>query len=189
MKPYLKNKNYTKKRAIIIVAALIVLAIIGFGTAQVLRNRAADNADTESTDTVPQETIKYEPATGEEKQQTEQHKGNLVKEDSQPPTPAGSKKAVTPIITDASQYDDRIEVRSFIPSIVESGGTCTLTFKQGSAQILKTVEGAADATTTRCEPSMIPRSEFTSSGKWVLTITYTSAASSGTSDPWDVEVK
>jgi hypothetical protein len=188
MKPYLANsKRRVSHKRIVIFLVLIVtlLTAVIFGTkAFVSRNDKAATGDK------PSETINYAPATEEEKRQTDQHKEDLAKqqEDEQNQQPSTNKKTVTPIITGAGQYEDKVEVRAYVPSIVESGGKCTFTFKKGSAQFTRTIDTMPGPQSTQCDAVTVPVSEFPSKGTWALTVSYVSTSSSGTSDTQNVEV-
>lgn len=183
MKPYEHSKKRAnKKRAVLLLALLILLTALAFaGYKYMNRNSAPTKPATE-------EAINYTPATEEEKAEADKRKEELANQQNQTPTPPGNQKTVTPIITDAGQYEDKVEVRAYIPGVLENGGKCTHTFKQGSAQVTRTVDAQAGPQTTQCEPIGIPVSEFPSRGTWVLTISYSSSSSTGTSEPQNVEV-
>lgn len=189
MKPYTKKRSSQKKRAVIGVAILIALTALGFGASKIVMNRQANKDATGASDNTSQEDINYAPATEEEKQQTDDHKEELAEQQGQTSAPSDTRENATPVITDAGQYDSHVEVRSFIPEIVEANGKCTMTFKQGTLQLVRTTDVLPSATTTICEPPKIPATEFPNTGKWVLTVSYDSPSSRGTSDPWEVEVK
>lgn len=92
-----------------------------------------------------------------------------------------SKKNVRVIITDANQYDNLVEVRSFIPDYYENG-TCTITFTQDSQTVSKTT------LLTKIYPLLsvlilFSRSEFPTAGTWNVTVTYETANAKGVSRP------
>lgn len=82
---------------------------------------------------------------------------------------------------------DRVEASGMLPEVVEEGGTCTLTLRQGSQ--LRTVEGdtAAGPQSTYCSLLTVPTAEL-ASGDWAATLSYASAARSGTSAASTVSV-
>lgn len=187
MKPYIANKKrLNRKRAIILMTVLILVLLAAIG-AQAYRSRSTNQSTDNDT---PAETINYGPATEEEKNQTEQHKDDITKqqEEEQNQNPTDNKIAVTPIITDASQYGDKVEVRAYVPAIVETGGKCTLAFKHGSNEITRSIDTLAGPQTTQCDTVTVPVSEFPSKGTWTLTVSYSSDASAGISAAQNVEV-
>ena len=187
MKPYLANKQRAgrKRTAILLVLMVTLLAAVIFGV-KAFVSRSDKTATTGNSG----ETINYAPATEEEKRQADQHKESLAKqqEEEQNQPPASGTKNVTPIITDAGQYGDKVEVRAYVPSVVESGGKCTFTFKKGSSQVKRTIDTIPGPQSTQCDTVTVPVSEFPSKGTWALTVSYASASSSGTSSTQNVGV-
>lgn len=92
------------------------------------------------------------------------------------------------IINDASQYDSNVEVRSYVEGIVETNGTCTITFKKGSQSVTKTTEPLTNPTYTTCAAISVPVSEFPSKGTWQVTVDYSSTNHKGSATK-NVEVK
>ena len=92
------------------------------------------------------------------------------------------------IINDASQYDSNVEVRSYVEGIVETNGTCTITFKKGSQLVTKTTEPLTNPTYTTCAAISVPVSEFPSKGTWQVTVDYSSTNHKGSATK-NVEVK
>lgn len=99
----------------------------------------------------------------------------------------GTKQA-TVVINDASQYDSSVEVRSYVEGVVETNGTCTITFKKGSQSVTKTTEPLTNPTYTTCAAISVPVSEFPSKGTWQVTVDYLSAQNKGSATK-NVEVK
>lgn len=99
-----------------------------------------------------------------------------------------AKKSIDVIITDASQYNDEIEVRAFMPSIVESG-TCTVVFRNDTEEFRVDEVAYADATTTICTNSIIKRSMFKEKGNYTVQVVYESDRYSGVSEERIVEIK
>ena len=186
MKPYVQNKKTAgRKRIVILLVAILLIGLLGFAAIKLLNRSSTKPASTENNG----ETINFSPATEEEKTQADKIKEDLANQQNQTPPPSGSQKSVTPIITDAGQYDDKVEIRAYIPNVLENGGKCTYTLKKDAEQITKTVGGMAGPQTTQCESIGVPVSEFPSKGTWTLTVSYLSASSSGSSEPWQVEIK
>lgn len=129
--------------------------------------------------------INYSPATEEEKEQADSAKKDIVdRQNGADKTETDSdneKQTATVVITDAGQYENIIEVRSFIPDYYEDG-ICTIVFSKGSLEIVKETPAYRDATTTTCTNPLFNRSEFVEAGEWSVYVKYDSAGSSGKSD-------
>lgn len=97
-------------------------------------------------------------------------------------------KQANVIINDASQYDSNVEVRSYVEGVVESNGTCTVTFKKGNQSVTKTTELLTNPSYTTCATVSVPVSEFPSKGTWQVTVDYSSATYKGSATK-NVEVK
>lgn len=96
---------------------------------------------------------------------------------------------VSPFITSAGwdQANSGISVSAFVPSIVESGGTCTITATLGGVVTTDSYDATASATTTDCGTHLMTSNTLTS-GSWQVTVSYTSATSSGTSAASEVVI-
>lgn len=135
--------------------------------------------------------VSLTPATKEEKQDSEQHKQDIIKQDAQnsDQPPVSTQKNVAITIVDASQYGDSIEVRSFVSGVIEDGGKCTVTFVQDMLSFTQESTGTQDATTTSCGKVAVPRSNFQKAGTWKVMVNYTSGKAYGTSTEKTLEVK
>jgi len=105
------------------------------------------------------------------------------------PAPAVTGGNVTPVIGYA-EWDaagNRVVAAGFVPGVVESGGTCTLTLENAGTTVEVTSTAEADATTTNCGALAVPRGKLVA-GTWQVTLGYDSAGSHGTSQPATVEV-
>lgn len=183
----IKKKNKTNpplsRKALIIVGAVILLLIGGVVGYKYYRHIIANSAPTDSE-------MNLNPATDEEIAESNQHKEDIVKQQEKhsQPQPSG-KQPVTPFIVDANQYENGIEVRSYIPGIVESSGVCTFTFTRGSDKIVKQATASPGATTMDCPRQTVPRSEFPAAGSWSVIVSYSSIKSEGSSGASMFEVK
>lgn len=92
---------------------------------------------------------------------------------------------VSVIITDAGQYGDKIEVRSFIPDYYQDG-TCTITFTQDALKITKETPAYKDITTTVCTNPLFNRSDFPVGGEWQVVVSYKAPNAQGVSSPQSV---
>lgn len=80
-----------------------------------------------------------------------------------------------------------VEAGAFVPGVVESGGTCTLTLTQGGSTVTATAPGDPEASQTTCGALSIPGSEVFS-GMWRAVVSYESDTSQATSDGAEVAV-
>lgn len=80
-----------------------------------------------------------------------------------------------------------VVVGSYVPDLVESGGSCTLTLTQGSSMVSATTSALADAASTVCGDLAVPGASLMP-GTWSASVTYESNAVVGLSDTQSVEV-
>lgn len=177
-----KNKSIISKPRIII--GLLVVVLLAGGAIAYYQSSDKPAA-------VPRDdsNIDFSPATESEKQDSEERKEDTAKKEENTPTPTPSANSVTPIIVDASQYANMIEVRSYVPDVYEDGGTCTFVFSKGSLQFTKESAAAKGATTTTCTNISVGRDEFSAAGQWSVITTYSSPTAQGNSQPKTFEVK
>lgn len=79
------------------------------------------------------------------------------------------------------------DISGFVPVVVEDEGECTFTLTSGSQTVTKKSTGLADASSTTCGQVTVAGSEI-SSGTWSVTLRYTSALYSGTSEPLELVI-
>lgn len=189
-----KNKNLSLKKPKsrrlpfwawpVIVLVLLGLALAGYFAF------GQNNSQMDSPETAASEPINFDPPTATEQQDAEETKDRIVSEQEnssstpnpgQPQSP-GSKKGVTPTITEAS----RSVVKVYVTGIFEEGGTCTATFTKGSQTLTKSSDGFQNASYTQCAPIELS-GNFLSSGKWSVTVKYSSSVSEGTSEVQYIE--
>jgi hypothetical protein len=175
-----------KKAKLTFVVFLIVLIVVAGGYLVGSRKSVAHTPQKANTASTP---INLNPPTRADLAIVDQHKEALSNhlQQQNSTSPRSTKSTVIPIIVDASQYDQKIEVRSYVPGIYESDGTCTVTFSKGLTKITKTVPALSDATTVRCTNVDVGRAEF-SVGSWSVTVNYVSPSTSGTSSERKFEV-
>lgn len=80
-----------------------------------------------------------------------------------------------------------VEVGGFVPSVVEEGGSCTLTLTQGAANASASREATANVTSTACGELVVPGDQL-APGTWSAVLSYESDGSSGASEPVEVQV-
>lgn len=187
-----KNNIPSSNKRRYFVALLVTLFLILLGVSLYkLNQRSNTNNPVGANET---DGINLNPPTDEEKKAGDARKQEISAErrlaESQPSSGSGasSKKTVSVIITDASQYDDIIEVRSFIPDHYQDG-TCTISFRKDDRTLTKTTPAYRDISTTICTNPNIKRSEFSTSGEWQVTVSYESADAKGTSNAQTITIK
>lgn len=174
----MKTKNNSRKAlwTTILIILLIIAGIFWFFSAKEDNNNPKTDNDG---------YINYEPATEEEKEQANNAKQGIVDRqngaESADEDSENGKKTATVVITDAGQYENIVEVRSFIPDYYEDG-ICTIVFSKGSQEIVKETPAYRDATTTTCTNPLFNRSEFFEAGEWSVYVKYDSAGASGKSE-------
>jgi hypothetical protein len=187
MKKYAQNKSMVKPRRRFLAPFVIITILIVAGVLTFFFRPESKMATPQPS--VEIDTINFDPPSEEVRQETEENKktlGDKPSGDTTNPTPAN----VTPIVVDAGQYDQLVEVRAFVPGIYEDGGTCTATLTKQNLKLVKQSGAFKDATTTQCHPIIINRSEFSEAGMWTLVLSYAhSSGSNGSSAPRDVEVR
>ncbi len=181
---HLKNKKLFSKKYLIIIL-LIFAALITWVVFQRLHTRPHPKT-TPSTTTGSGGT--YSPPTAQEQQAGDQQKEiNDQKQQAQKNSSQTGEKTVSVIITDAGQYDDKIEVRAFIPDYYQDG-TCKITITKDSYTVSKSTPAYHDVSTTICTNPLFSRSEFPVSGQWQVVVTYTAAGAKGTSAPKNITI-
>lgn len=188
----LKIKNVKKSKSLLLITLIAAAVIIGglwlwqrsLNQDQVAQTTTNEPGDTDSS-------MNLDPPTEAEKNATEQHKDELAKQQasSNNSSNATNPAPVTPIITSAGQFSNNIEVSSFVPGIVESGGTCITKFTKGEQVVTKNTAALPDATTTRCPNLTIPKSEFPELGSWQVVVSYSSGKSIGKSETKVIEIR
>lgn len=181
-----KHTKRTKRfnRRPIIVALIIIFLLATAAVGLVYKS----HLDSDPTGYGKEPQIDYSPATEEEKADSEQRKKDTSQKADTPPA-TGATISVTPVIVDASQYGDQVEVRAYTSGIFEEGGTCTITFTKGTLKITKQVPASEDATTTRCTNLNVSRTEFSQPGQWTTVVSYSSPTAQGSSQARTFEVQ
>ena len=80
-----------------------------------------------------------------------------------------------------------VEAGGIVMDIVESGGTCTLTLRQGQSSVDVSAESVDNVSSTSCPAMTVPGDRLTP-GTWLATLSYESGSSQGTGDAVEVEV-
>jgi hypothetical protein len=103
--------------------------------------------------------------------------------------PSSSTARVAPRLTYFGWNADigAVEAGGLVPSIVESGGRCTLTLTQGGSTAGATSEAVDNVTSTSCSEMVVPGDRL-SPGTWQAVLSYESDTAAGASEPVDIEV-
>ena len=178
------NRKPSKKTLLLV--GLAVILVCG-GAASAYAIKKSRNSVTPMA-TGDENEINYGPPTDEEKKAGDDQKDKNIAEEEKRNQPTTGLKNVAVFVTDADQYEDVVEVRSFIPDHYEDGD-CTITFTKGSDVVSKTTSAYRDASTTICTNPLFERSEFSSAGNWSLVVTYKAAGATGKSEAKDVKIQ
>ncbi len=81
---------------------------------------------------------------------------------------------------------ENFEVRAFVTTAIEGGGTCTATLTKGEYKLEQSSEAFIDTSSSQCHPIYIPLSNFPSRGTWNINITYSSETHRGESGLFEV---
>lgn len=187
--PYLKKaeprfKHPKKKLLFAVLAGLVIVSLLAGGW---LLQSKRNNTSPAQAGTKAADSIKYAPATPQEKQQAEDRKDEIIRDQAKAeeaanaPKTSSGKKAVTPVITYATYKDGMAEIQAYIPGLFEDGGSCTLTLTQASQTVTKQVPALANVSTTDCQRFNVPRADFPASGTWKVIINYSSTTAEGAS--------
>lgn len=178
-----------------VVAALAVAAVAGGAVAAgVFLTRGPDTTPATSSATpTPSQSPLGEGAGFEEVSPTptasigpDPYEGQDVATD--PPVVAtGEQVDVTVTFTGWNSTAGEVQVGGYVAGVVEDGGTCTLTLTKDGQSVTGSRPAAPDAATTACGAVVVP-GDRVSAGTWQAVLTYSSAAHSGSSEAWDVEV-
>lgn len=176
-----KTDKLSRKKIIILCIVLLMLFALGLHLA-IKTNMFGLTEKKNPKNESESHSINYDPPTEEEKESGDKQKDDLVEnqyEGNENQVQSISQSA-TVIITDAAQYGDVIEVRSFIQDHYEDG-TCTITFTQGAKKVEKETSAYRDASTTICTNPLFKRNEFPTSGDWDVVVSYVAGNTVGVS--------
>ena len=146
--------------------------------------------------------VDYGPPTEEEVQNSQNAKKDILEEDETTQDGSGDStsesgnensttlKTVSIGISYADVLEDNVEVRAFVIGVIEGTGTCTATLtRPGSQPVVKSSKAFIDASTSQCEPILIPLSTFDQSGEWALVVSYKSPTSTGESEKTIINIR
>lgn len=178
-----------KKSLIISVVVVAVIALSYFATAYATKLPPfATESTTESIDGVNLEKSETEKAAAEALKENPEDKiqNNQNDTPSTPAKDASGKQEANVLLTNAGIYNGTVSTGGMVTNVTENSGECVYEFTQGSQKITKSTSTLVNPTSTTCKTVSFPASELTSAGTWKVTLVYTSAVSSGTSNSKDI---
>ncbi len=161
--------------------AIVVAIVCGFVAITSIKDKLSDSTTPPST-----ETVRYNPPTDEERGAADSQKDSNIEREKIDKAPSSTISDEI-IISDASQYDRTIEIRSFISTIYKDG-TCTFTIKKNNLVVSESSVASRDAKVVVCSNPLIDRSKFSEPGEWELTIAYRSSDLSSTAQSKPVKL-
>lgn len=176
-----KSKNRSKKLGIIIALVIFIIVVSSILYVFVFNKNFFGN---NTPNTTPTQEINYNPPTSQEIKESEDIKRNTV----DPQNTTQNTTKVNVIIANTFVNGSNLEIRAFIPGVVENNGTCTANLSKGSNTVTGSSKVFADATTSQCEPITIALNKFPQSGTWSLTVSYSSEKYTGTSQAIEVQI-
>jgi hypothetical protein len=188
------QKVSKKHLAIIIISVVAVLALGYFCYAYATKNAWPFKAQATDTTTRSEDGINYNPPTEQEVENSQEAKENNAQR-SENGTENGeqsntSKAPVSVGIAYAS-YDKAkgaVDIRAFTPDVIEGTGICTATLTLNEITVIGKSKAFIDSSSSQCEPILIKRTDFPTTGKWSLVVSYDSPTSSGKSPAMEVEI-
>jgi hypothetical protein len=183
----MKNTHIFKKKITIIVITACV--IIGGYIFIAWLNHLHPFSNVDSTPTPGTQFINMDK-TKTEKQSSDNLKNNPQdklknSQTDTPPAPSVSsttgKQQANVLITNVGISNGTVSASGFVTNIVESDGSCDYIFVNGNHTISKPSKVLPNATSTTCSTVTFPTSDLPISGTWSVTLSYSSAESSGVS--------
>ncbi len=187
-----KHKKSSPNKLFAILAVLILLAGLLFVLEKTGVINLYEKPKSTQANPTPDE-INLNPPTEEELQTVENNKLRIADEEIKNDQVKDSisedqKRIVKPIIGYLEIKDGAVRANGFISSVIEEGGTCTLTLVKDSLIQQTTSTSLADAQSTVCGLMEISTDKL-SSGKWFATISYQSDKYEGVSDEQFITVQ
>ena len=182
------------KKALVVTAIVVATALVGYAaTAYNVSLWPFSSTPNTSKETGEPNTVNYDPPTDQEVEDGQNAKkstyNNLNSDEdgtSNGDTPDSNKTSVGVGIAFADVFESNLEVRAFTNGVVQAG-TCTVTVVKDGKTITKTSGAFIDASSTQCEPILIPKSQL-SSGTWSVMVTYSSNGAYGVSEKLEVTI-
>ena len=184
-----------RRTLLFVLLAVVVAAAAGFW----LTTRADDDQVTAGRDTTPASptTESTAPVTDDLSTLEPERTGGAPVPTAPPSevatdTPAPTEDAGAEVAPQLTYYGwdaaaGGVEAGGIVMGIVESGGTCTLTLRQGSSTVDVSAEAVDNVSSTSC-PAMTVAGDRLKPGTWQATLSYESGTSRGVGDAVEVQV-
>lgn len=188
----IKNTPNRKKFLLIIAGVLVIGALFAYmASANSWFRESVLNIHPETRDT-SKDTIRETndiDYSGPSKSDVESSQNGKKREEEQEQKQQTNKtSSVSVAVSFADKFNGNVEVRAFIPDIIEGDGTCTAILTQSGKTVQKSSKAFIDASSSQCTPIYIPVSDFPSQGIWNLIVSYESASSKGISEKIEVQL-
>lgn len=170
-----KKSNKKKYYLVFLVAilgvflVLVVLEVVG-ATDFYQRTNSTNSLDSQSDNSVDtmepanSREINYGPPSESDVTNADKNKENITDNET-----TIDKAEV--VIVDATQYDNEVEVRAFVPNVIEKG-ECTFTFMKDSLVVERKTNAFPDASSTPCISLDLTASDFSLKGIWDVAVKY-----------------
>lgn len=188
-----KSSNLTKKITLIIFGVVVISGGV-VGAYYITRHNNTPTLTSQNTENEKPRDLNDIDYSGPSEadisgsQNAKKNNKSSSNNDSANITNNTSLKRVGVAISYAEFNDGKLEVRSFIPDVIEGSGTCTVTATKGDIVIKRDSQAFIDASSSQCTPIYIDQSEFSEKGKWRIVVTYKSSSSEGTSESEEISL-
>ncbi len=187
------KRNSNKKRRIIIASIAIFILVIATGIylstsnswfREHILNIKPGAEQSKNVDTRPTNSVDYSGPSKSDIDASQQGK----EKGAAPPSAPADPGSVSVAVSFAGVSNGSVEVRAFIPSIIEGSGQCTATLIKDGEKVEKSNTAFVDASSSQCNPIYIPLSDFPSKGVWSLVVSYKSPDAKGSSEKIEVNL-
>ncbi len=186
-----KNQMKSKRKrfvllGILIASTLLLCAALFFW----LQRPVSPSESSETNQTAPTlDEFNLEPANAADAERVDDNKQRLIDQKNGDSSSSESSRVVTPIITYAGQYGQKIEIGAYINERLDDNGTCTAIIRKGEVILSKSVAAVQNVNSMDCPTLQFDRTQFSETGTWNVTLGYKSMDSSGSSEPQEVIIK
>lgn len=181
----------TKKSSKKVLLAMAVLLIAGLGAFaaykhsnsnnDVRRNQAGTSLERSEQELKETKDIQDDPKT------TKQQTGSDSVPEPEMDSSTGSRN-VNVVLTSTGTENGTVDASGFVSNLVEQGGSCFYSFTQSQKTITKTADTFVNPTSTTCSTVRFDEKEL-GPGEWKVSITYSSATATGTSNTGSLLIK
>lgn len=138
--------------------------------------------------------INYSPPTQQEEESSQYAKDNLLQQPASSADNGGTSNRNTKNVSVGVAYaaydksKGAVDIRAFIPDVIEGSGVCTATLYLDGMTVTGESKAFIDSSSSQCEPILIKKTGFATTGTWSLVVSYLSPTSEGKSPAMEVEV-